>query len=459
MEFKGDELKAVQLGIQILNDQTAWPTHGMASSNGIGNAPLFSWIVAGAWALVPDPVAVTRLIALANVACLYPLFRWCRRHLSAETALLVLAVLAVNPFSVMFSRKIWGQDLLCIGVVLTIWAVEWLRSSKPWRGVSLMLLAIVFLGQIHQSGPIALAVLPVALACQALIDRRAGHQWPTWAGPSAFEAAALVGGAALVLFFWVPYLTYLRDVPLSALAERPVSGRKLELLRLVANQVRPADIVWFFEPDRADFFADPVRRWSFDLSMWLGTPLLIYAMWRWLRRPQALPVVAFWWLAVIAAFAIARIKSYPFYVLVLAPLPALLAGGAFDGAVPRVIARTLTMTRIAYVVALAVLTIGLQNWLFTRGGTHEDAYGVPYSVRVAQARSITQRMSGADGVTTAPDIPEGLKCRELPAELIWLVERVDPEAPRARVQKPLSLCDGFTGPEGRRRYRWMLKSV
>jgi hypothetical protein len=357
----------------------------------------------------------------------------------------------------MFSRKIWGQDLLCIGVVLAIWAIERLRSSKPWRGAFLMLLAIVFLGQLHQSGPIALAVLPVALACQFAVDRHKGQRSPEWSRPSSLETAALVGGAALVLFFWVPYLTYLSEVPLQTIDERPVSGRRLELLRLVANQVRPADVIHFFEPDRADFFADPVRRWSFELSMWLGAPLLIYGMWRWLRRPHALPVVGFWWLAIIAAFSLARIKSYPFYVLVLAPLPAVLAGGGFDGTLPRVVTRILAVTRVAYVVALAALTIALQNWLFSRGGTHHDAYGVPYSIRVEQARTITQRWSAGDASSRDSEIPAELECRELPAELIWLVERIAPGRPLQ--QRPLLICDGFTGPEGSRRYRWVLKSA
>ena len=38
----------------------------------IGNAPLFTWLVAAAWAVF-SPVWVARWIAIANVACLYPL--------------------------------------------------------------------------------------------------------------------------------------------------------------------------------------------------------------------------------------------------------------------------------------------------------------------------------------------------------------------------------------------------
>lgn len=465
MEFKGDEMRALQLGMQLLSEQpwlspAAWPTHGMPSSNGIGNAPLFSWLVAGAWALSPDPIGVARMIALVNVACLYPLYRWCRRHLSAETSLIVLAIMAVSPFTVMFSRKIWGQDLLCIGVVLAMWAIEWLRSSRPWRGAILLLLAIVFLGQLHQSGPIALAVLPVALACQFLIDRRTGWTWSAWRQPSGVELAALISAAALVLFFWIPYLGYLADVPLKTLAERPMlPGRRyaLQLFWRVVDQVRPADLLHFFEPDQDDFWADTFRRRAFDACTWLGTPLAIYGVWRWLRKPRALPVVGIWWIAIIAAFALTLIPTHPFYVLALMPLPALLAGGAFDGPMPRAFRTALRAARIAYVVALAALTIGFQNWLFARGGTHVDAYGVAYSIRVAQARAIAERLSATSRGTADREVAGTLECDELPIELIWLVQRVVPEAPQTLEKRPQLICDGFTGPAGVRRYRWMLK--
>ena len=49
MEFKGDEQAALDLSIGFLEQPWSsphpWPTHGMLSSNGVANAPLFTWIV------------------------------------------------------------------------------------------------------------------------------------------------------------------------------------------------------------------------------------------------------------------------------------------------------------------------------------------------------------------------------------------------------------------------------
>ena len=55
MEFKGDEQEALNLGMRLLDahpwsSAAPWPTHGILSSAGVGNSPLFTWIVAAALA-------------------------------------------------------------------------------------------------------------------------------------------------------------------------------------------------------------------------------------------------------------------------------------------------------------------------------------------------------------------------------------------------------------------------
>ena len=84
MEFKWDEQEALNQSMRFLDDRLwasfrTWPTHGMLSSNRVGNAPLFTWIVAGVWAVFPNPVAVAAFVAVVNVLCLYPLWLWARR--------------------------------------------------------------------------------------------------------------------------------------------------------------------------------------------------------------------------------------------------------------------------------------------------------------------------------------------------------------------------------------------
>ena len=98
--------------------------------------------------------------------------------------------------------------------------------------------------------------------------------------------------------------------------------------------------------------------------------------------------------------------------------------------------------------------------LFARGGATvgmNGAYGVPYSIRQQQAAAIAERMAHPSAASDAA-VPAELECRAPPFEAIWLAAGMDVSAMRAIEQQPLALCDGFTGPEGARRYRWMLKS-
>jgi hypothetical protein len=464
MEFKADEQLALQLGGELLAARpwataAEWPTHGMLSSNNVGNAPLFTWLVAGLWRASADPVWVAAAIAVANILCLYPLWRWALRHMGPVPALIMLAVMAVSPLPVMYSRKIWTQSVLCIGVVLTLWAIEWWGANRPWRALALGLLAVLFLGQLHQSGPIALAVLPLALIIQRLFDWRSGRTPRPWSAPTATELAVVAAALGAMLFFWVPYLTYLSQLSGDVLRQRPVlPSMSLDVVARIVGHVRLTDVIDFFPRDVDDFVADPIRRSALTACTWLGTPLAILGVWRWWRAPQRLPVVGFWWIGVSLVFILARIPVHSFYVLVLMPLPALLVSGAFDGTLGRRLTQALTVMRIAYAVALLVFTITMQNWIFNRGGAtfgSTGGYGVAYSARLAQARAIVGHVHSDGGVESVLP-PDQLDCHRLPQELLWLSNWAGAEAGTASAPHQLQLCDGFIGPEGSVKYQWRL---
>src|SRR5262245_43022649 len=96
MEFKADEHAALTQAIEFLSRTPfteGWlPAHGMISSNFVHNAPLFTWIVALFWMIVPSPLFVAGCIAAINTACLIPLWLWARRTLDEPRALLTVAV-------------------------------------------------------------------------------------------------------------------------------------------------------------------------------------------------------------------------------------------------------------------------------------------------------------------------------------------------------------------------------
>ena len=470
MEFKTDEQGALALAKQLVDDRLwaspgTWPTHGMLSSVGIANPPLFSWLVAAPWAVWRDPVQVATCVAAVNALCLVFLWRWAARRLEPGRALLVLMVCAFSPFAVTFSRKVWTQDLLLPGLIAVLWCVEYWREGRTWRALGLLLAAGLLVGQLHLSGPIALGLLPLALLAQGLEDHRQGRQVCRPRRPTGAELVLLLALVALNLFFWLPYVNYVVfEMPRGILGIRPRADHVgLDLLWHVRDQVIPVGLFHFFEPHRNDFLANPLNAVAYRASVALGAPLFVYGVWRWLRTPFAVPVIGVWWMAVVTAFALARVVTYPFYALVLAPFPAVLAAGGFDPPrLPAPVGRLLTAWRVAYAIALLCLTFAMQSWLVARGGAAGD-YGVAYRIRQAQADALVQRAGPAArgssaGPREGPDEGPGpaAACVSIPLEVVWLASLRTPAANEAA--SSAQLCETWSPPDAPPGYRWALRA-
>ena len=191
-------------------------------------------------------------------------------------------------------------------------------------------------------------------------------------------------------------------------------------------------------------------------------PILLYGLWRWLRSPASLPVLGIWWWAIIGAFTLARIPSYPFYLLILTPLLAALTAGAYDppGATDGWRGQALMSWRIAYVVALLALTVVTVSWLGDRGGAAGD-YGVAYRWRNAQAQSIVSRLNAEPpphfyslGEVRQPQDTSALRCAPAPLELRWIVGWLDQR--HIEMPESLSICDGWIAEQGTLVYRWFV---
>jgi hypothetical protein len=460
MEFKADERLSLEMALQLLHDRpwstlAPWPSHGLVSSSGVGNAPLFTWIVAAFWMLTPHPVGVTALIAASNALCLVPLWVWARRRMDERRALLTLAIMSVSPFAVLFSRKIWPVDLLLPGLLAVLWGVEWFRDGRVWRAVALGGFGILLISQLHQSGLITAPLLLVALAIQAWVDRRRGSTRPI-PRPTPGEMAAIAGVVAAHAFLWSTYLPYLVSVPAEVFANRPrVDGFEPQLFLNLIWEIVPRHVLVPFSDERTLFRADPIRSALYYGSLVLGAPLAAYGVWRWLRSPLTLPVVGLWWWLVVTILALARVPSYPYYVLAVMPLPALLAAGAFDGPMPEAAARALLAWRWLYVAALLALTIVCGQWVAGRGGSLDD-YGVTFNIQEAQAQALSSRARGQQPAlnTQAREVALGAQllsaCQPVTAEVAWIagwLERPPPELDR------FDVCGSWTA-DG---YHWAIR--
>jgi hypothetical protein len=161
MEWKYDEKWMFQTAVRVANGQEPWSWVGMPSGVQLRNPGLSFWPFALLGHVTQDPVAMTQVVQWCNVLGVWILAAWVMRTWSAADRALglwSLALYAVSPLTVLFSRKLWAQDLLILLVVPWLWAHR--KRATKLGGFGWGFFGAV-LGQLHMSGFFAAAALCV----------------------------------------------------------------------------------------------------------------------------------------------------------------------------------------------------------------------------------------------------------------------------------------------------------
>lgn len=145
IEFKADEALTV-LSLQEWINKPEIIESGLISSTGVKNFPLFQYLLLPAGLISTDPRFLSGLIALVNVVMVGWFYRATRRNYGDKVALVAGLVVAMAPYQILLSRKIWAQDLIMMFAV-PIYDLLLRKKVNFWLGLLLMLQA-----QLHGSG-------------------------------------------------------------------------------------------------------------------------------------------------------------------------------------------------------------------------------------------------------------------------------------------------------------------
>ncbi|MEQ9027616.1 MAG: hypothetical protein RLP44_02785 [Aggregatilineales bacterium] len=148
IEYKRDEANLSQLALEFAHGEN-FPLLGIGSSVGFPNAPINVYVLAFPYLITDNPQFATQFIGLLNVVAVLMTYGIARRYCNPLIAFGMTLLYAVSPWSLIFSRKIWAQNMLppfIVGVVIT--GILGFVSGKRWaQWLHLPLLVIV--GQIH----------------------------------------------------------------------------------------------------------------------------------------------------------------------------------------------------------------------------------------------------------------------------------------------------------------------
>lgn len=195
-EFYHDEALLTLRALDWL-DGGPLPLTGIPSSVGVPNPPHSVYALIPAFLLSRDPLFVTGYIALLNVIGVGLVYAVGRAGgLSQVVALIGAALYAVNPYAVLYSRKIWAQDFHTPILLFAAWLALIGLGEKPRKWAQLIAPPVLMFGLcIHFA---AWALLPAFL-------------WLGWAGRRRLSVPYALIGAVLAGLVLAPYLIGLRD--------------------------------------------------------------------------------------------------------------------------------------------------------------------------------------------------------------------------------------------------------
>lgn len=384
-EFKRDEAHVYGLALDLAEFK-ALPLRGIGSSVGLPNSPVSVYLFALPLCLWKSPLAATLFVGALNTASVALAYAMTRRYWGARAALFAALLYAAAPWAVIYSRKIWAQNLLPLfvtGYAFTA-LLAFVEGRRRWLSAHLVLLAIS--AQLHYA---ALTLIPLTALLMWLFRRNVDWRALGW-------------GIAAALLTMLPFALYV------AMQGGHSAGR-LELLarpvQISADALTLSALVML--GTELHSLAGPLAFRDYlatipDLSplLYLGGLLVLagflMTLWTWRRhrtsagssvKHEAALVLALWLALPIVVFIPHTTPIFPHYFIVLFPAPFVLAGIFLDALLRRFPSRTFQL--IGGLVPLAIAAgqvwtfAALLNFVSARATP--GGFGVPlgYLLRVA----------------------------------------------------------------------------
>ncbi len=387
-EFKADEGRLLTAALDMAGGQFA--VRGISSSVGFPNAPVSVWLYALPLFVWPHPYAATLFTGLLSLAAVAGTYWLARRYWGPWAAIIASLSLAVSPWGIVFSRKIWAQNLLPAFAVL--WAISaalaFVEGRRWFVIVHIVCLAIAV--QIH---PAAIALFPVTLLCLIVFRR-------------AVDWRLVIAGSVLAVLTAAPFLWYLAGrwaaeggLPFST---GQTTGRlSLDSLGLALDIVTGRGLHPLAGAEYTGMPGEGVLRLLLTAAIVVSVAWIALQAARHWQRPGAKAgfIVLAWFLAPVLIFLWHRTPVYVHYFIASLPAAYIMLGACLAALLER--ARP-ALRPVAWGMILLAAVLQLASWgfLMTSIARQPEAggFGTPLQVKVAAADAA--RTASANGRAT-----------------------------------------------------------
>lgn len=342
---------------QDMVDGEIFPLTGILSSVGIPNPPTSIYVMALPYSVSNHPQVAILFIMLLNVITVGLLWVFAHRYFGRTVGLVAGLAYALNPWAILYSRKIWAQDyhtpFILFGLMLAFYGF-WERSDDSrslWNNrytwAQILALPVLLFGmQIHFAG---WALLPI----YGLI---------LWMGRQRIDWRAVIISLLLGALVMMPYAIGLKQTldkdptRISDTLARSEASEGLSLttdpLVSIAYLTTGTGVETWVAPDQTGDLLKQVPPLT-PLWMLLGFATLmgIPALWTIQNRPLRV-VLLMWVIFPVIVFTPSWTPVYPHYFVTSIPALMILIGVGLYWLTER-----LPMRRHSHTVALSFLTI------------------------------------------------------------------------------------------------------
>ncbi len=382
MEFKADEADNLFRALRIAGGKFSMAS--AVSSVGVRLPPFFDYLMAIPLLVSRDPVFATAFIALLNVAAMLLCYHMVRRFFDERSALFTALFFAVNPWQVLFSRKVWTQNALPLFVVASIYfACSAIYDEKaPYITWSLAALALAV--QLH---PSAFYLLPLFGVVIIRYIRRLNMRY------------VFLGGAVFLLTF-TPYIRYqllndFQDIrKMAHFSKTERKGLNTEALTTPLELVSTRGFDYSLGEEHPEFRSVRTGIWPLDLL-----PMLILvggAVSLFVLRGKGNFILAGWLILSIIYFLTLKRSVPNHYFQSILPLlficMGLLLGRILTLAGPGYLRYVLYGLVAAVLTYQVVFTMQFQGFVRDKTCIRGD-YGMPYRY---QSECVERALAGSD---------------------------------------------------------------
>lgn len=374
-EFKADEGRLLTAALAMADGEFA--VRGISSSVGFPNAPMSVWLYALPLVLWPHPYAATLFTGALSLAAVAGVYWLARRYRGRSAATIAALMLAVSPWAIVFSRKIWAQNLLPLFAVG--WAIgaalAFVEGRRAFIVLHLICLAVAV--QLH---PAAIALVPATILLLIVFRRRVDWRYLILGG-----ALAVLSAASFLWYLWGRWRVE-GGLPFST--GQAAGELSLDSLRLAFGIATGAGLRPLAGEDFTGLPGETAIRLIWLAAILAGIIWTSVKVFQRRERPAASVgfIALLWFLGPALFFLWHRTPVYVHYFIVALPAAYLMAGfalgRAIDGLRPRGRA-------VAWAVVVLVAGLQLAVWSNLMAAIARDpiagGFGIPLGDKLAAA--------------------------------------------------------------------------